>query len=192
MPFWSAKEDAEHHNVEEWADFEVVEIPLDVFVEDWLITLDEDGVLVGTNWNAELDGKEIEHQNWRKCTSNPAMAQSSYCAFLFHPPLAFPRQPVLPILYHPSFNTLKHFTAPAFRQRSCIANRSNPCGFSGSTKKISDVSFTVTALAGRSMSTNGSCALTKPGVKTRYSQPQRALSCIRCANPSTCQRLSSL
>ncbi|MEZ8142896.1 hypothetical protein A1OQ_11370 [Enterovibrio norvegicus FF-162] len=60
MPFWSAKEDAEHHNVEEWADFDVVEIPLDVFVEDWLVTLSEDGVLVGTNWNAELEGKELE------------------------------------------------------------------------------------------------------------------------------------
>ncbi|TXX96655.1 DUF2750 domain-containing protein [Vibrio mimicus] len=60
MPFWSSKEDAQIHNVEEWADFEVVEIPLDVFVEDWLITLDEDGVLVGSNWNASLEGKELE------------------------------------------------------------------------------------------------------------------------------------
>ncbi|ABQ20047.1 DUF2750 domain-containing protein [Vibrio cholerae] len=60
MPFWSSKKDAQIHNVEEWADFEVVEIPLDVFVEDWLITLDEDGVLVGTNWNANLEGKELE------------------------------------------------------------------------------------------------------------------------------------
>ncbi|AVH30558.1 DUF2750 domain-containing protein [Vibrio fluvialis] len=60
MPFWSSKEDAQLHNVEEWADFEVLEIPLDIFVEDWLITLGEDGVLVGTNWNANLDGKEIE------------------------------------------------------------------------------------------------------------------------------------
>ncbi len=60
MPFWSSKEDAQIHNVEEWADFEVVEIPLDVFVEDWLITLDEDGVLGGTNWNANLEGKELE------------------------------------------------------------------------------------------------------------------------------------
>lgn len=60
MPFWSSKEDAERHNVEEWADFDVLEIPLDIFVEDWLITLDEDGVLVGTNWNATLDGKEVE------------------------------------------------------------------------------------------------------------------------------------
>lgn len=60
MPFWSAKEDAALHNVEEWADFEVLEIPLDIFVEDWLITLAEDGVLVGANWNANLEGQEIE------------------------------------------------------------------------------------------------------------------------------------
>ncbi len=60
MPFWSSKEDAELHNVEEWADFEVLHIPLDIFVEDWLITLDEDGVLIGTNWNAQLEGKEVE------------------------------------------------------------------------------------------------------------------------------------
>ncbi|ENH7112780.1 DUF2750 domain-containing protein [Vibrio fluvialis] len=60
MPFWSSKEDAQLHNVEEWADFEVLKIPLDIFVEDWLITLGEDGVLVGTNWNANLDGKEVE------------------------------------------------------------------------------------------------------------------------------------
>ena len=60
MPFWSNRKDAEIHNVEEWAEFEVCEIPLDVFVEDWLITLSEDSVLVGINWNAELEGKELE------------------------------------------------------------------------------------------------------------------------------------
>lgn len=60
MPFWSNKEDAQTHNVEEWADFEVLEIPLDIFVEDWLLTLAEDGVLLGTNWNDQLDGKEVE------------------------------------------------------------------------------------------------------------------------------------
>jgi hypothetical protein len=60
MPFWSAKEDAAAQNVDEWEDFDVVEIPLDIFVEDWLITLAEDGVLIGTNWNADLEGKEVE------------------------------------------------------------------------------------------------------------------------------------
>ncbi len=52
--------------VEEWADFEVLEIPLDIFVEDWLITLDEDGVLIGTNWNSELQGKEVEPSDLAK------------------------------------------------------------------------------------------------------------------------------
>ncbi len=66
MPFWSSKEDAQAHNVEEWADFEVLEIPLDIFVEDWLLTLAEDGVLVGTNWNAQLEGKEMEPQDLAK------------------------------------------------------------------------------------------------------------------------------
>ncbi|MDV7102784.1 DUF2750 domain-containing protein [Vibrio sp. TH_r3] len=60
MPFWSSREDAATHNVEEWAEFEICEIPLDVFVEDWLVTLAEDGVLVGTNWNDNLEGKEME------------------------------------------------------------------------------------------------------------------------------------
>ncbi|TON50179.1 DUF2750 domain-containing protein, partial [Vibrio parahaemolyticus] len=60
------KEDAEAHNVEEWADFTVLEIPLDIFVEDWLLTLAEDGVLVGTNWNDQLEGKEMEPQDLAK------------------------------------------------------------------------------------------------------------------------------
>ncbi len=60
MPFWSSKEDAEFHNVEEWDDFTVGEIPLDIFTEDWLVTLSEDGILVGVNWNQQLEGKEVE------------------------------------------------------------------------------------------------------------------------------------
>ncbi|WP_413284494.1 DUF2750 domain-containing protein [Vibrio sp. MA40-2] len=66
MPFWSSKESAGIHNVEEWAEFEICEIPLDVFVEDWLITLSEDGVLVGTNWNENLEGKEMEPSDLAK------------------------------------------------------------------------------------------------------------------------------
>lgn len=66
MPFWSSKEDAQLHNVEEWEEFEICEIPLDVFVEDWLVTLAEDGVLVGINWNSELEGKELEPSDLAK------------------------------------------------------------------------------------------------------------------------------
>ncbi|KMV29253.1 DUF2750 domain-containing protein [Photobacterium swingsii] len=60
MPFWSNKEDAQTHCVDEWAEFSVAELPLDIFVEDWMITLAEDGVLVGLNWNDQLEGGELE------------------------------------------------------------------------------------------------------------------------------------
>ncbi|WP_087021142.1 DUF2750 domain-containing protein [Thaumasiovibrio subtropicus] len=60
MPFWSDKADAESHCADEWAEFTATEIPLDVFVEDWMITLSEDGVLVGLNWNDKLEGSETE------------------------------------------------------------------------------------------------------------------------------------
>ncbi|OEF25108.1 DUF2750 domain-containing protein [Vibrio rumoiensis] len=66
MPFWSSQEEAQKHNVEEWEDFKVLEIPLDIFVEDWLITLAEDGVLIGTNWNEQLEGKEVEPSDLAK------------------------------------------------------------------------------------------------------------------------------
>ncbi|MGF1688321.1 DUF2750 domain-containing protein [Photobacterium japonica] len=60
MPFWSNQADAALHCVDEWAEFVSVMIPLDVFVEDWMITLSEDGVLVGLNWTTELLGSELE------------------------------------------------------------------------------------------------------------------------------------
>lgn len=60
IPFWSNEADAKIHNVEEWKEFVVTAIPLDVFTQEWLVTLDEDGVLLGINWDAELQGQEIE------------------------------------------------------------------------------------------------------------------------------------
>ncbi|MGR5065143.1 DUF2750 domain-containing protein [Photobacterium sp. DNB22_13_2] len=60
MPFWSNEADAVVHCVDEWAEFTAVKIPLDVFVEDWMITLSEDGVLVGLNWTVQLEGSESE------------------------------------------------------------------------------------------------------------------------------------
>jgi hypothetical protein len=66
MPFWSDKQDALAHNVDEWSDFVVEEIPLDVFIEEWMLTLAEDGVLVGINWNENLEGAEFEPSDLAK------------------------------------------------------------------------------------------------------------------------------
>jgi hypothetical protein len=60
MPFWSSPEKAAAQAIDEWSEFEVIEIPLDIFVEDWLITLSEDDVLIGIDWDENLLGAELE------------------------------------------------------------------------------------------------------------------------------------
>lgn len=60
MPFWSEEAYAKAHCVGEWEDFKPVAMDLDEFVEDWLTGMAEDGILVGPNWNDDLDGLEIE------------------------------------------------------------------------------------------------------------------------------------
>jgi len=60
MPFWSDEAYAKLHCVGEWAGFKPVAMDLEEFVEDWLLGMIEDDVLVGPNWNADLEGLEIE------------------------------------------------------------------------------------------------------------------------------------
>ncbi len=60
MPFWSNEADVKAQCADEWAEFQPSELPLDIFLEDWMITLAEDGVLVGLNWNQDLEGLELE------------------------------------------------------------------------------------------------------------------------------------
>ncbi len=60
MPLWSAEEDARLHCVDEWADYEPEVIDLEEFLDIWINDLDEDDVLVGPNWNADLEGQELE------------------------------------------------------------------------------------------------------------------------------------
>ncbi|MDB6026527.1 MAG: hypothetical protein JWM68_2750 [Verrucomicrobiales bacterium] len=58
MPFWSDRAGAAACAKEEWSGFEPTSIPLEEFVENWLPGMAEDGVVVGTNWNADLGGVE--------------------------------------------------------------------------------------------------------------------------------------
>ena len=60
MPFWSQEAFAQAHCQDDWAGYKPVVIELLEFVEDWLPGLHEDVVLVGVNWNAELEGDEME------------------------------------------------------------------------------------------------------------------------------------
>ncbi len=60
MPFWSDEAYAKNHCVGEWAEFRPVAMDLEEFVEDWLVGMAEDGILVGPNWNDDLEGLEVE------------------------------------------------------------------------------------------------------------------------------------
>lgn len=59
-PFWSDEAEAGIHCTEEWADYVPTKLALDRFIDTWLPGMSEDGVLVGTNWDAELTGLEVD------------------------------------------------------------------------------------------------------------------------------------
>ncbi len=60
MPFWSDQADAQFHCQEDWAEFSACKISLEEFIEDWLVDLANDSILIGLNWNKELEGSEVE------------------------------------------------------------------------------------------------------------------------------------
>ncbi|GLS24816.1 DUF2750 domain-containing protein [Marinibactrum halimedae] len=60
MPFWSQPEFAERHCAEEWQGYEVIAISTEEFIEDWLPGMHEDVFLVGVNWDAAMEGTEVE------------------------------------------------------------------------------------------------------------------------------------
>ncbi len=63
MPFWSDQAYAARAAREEWSSYSPAEIPLSDFLDLWLQGMSADGVLVGTNWDAALTGREIEAED---------------------------------------------------------------------------------------------------------------------------------
>jgi hypothetical protein len=60
MPFWSQQQFALAHCQEDWQGYRPVAIELEEFLEDWLTGMHQDVVLAGLNWDAELEGREME------------------------------------------------------------------------------------------------------------------------------------
>ncbi|MCC6738475.1 MAG: DUF2750 domain-containing protein [Planctomycetia bacterium] len=58
-PFWSDRALAGRCAVDEWSAYAPTRIGLTEFVERWLPGMQEDGFLVGTNWNSSLVGLEV-------------------------------------------------------------------------------------------------------------------------------------
>jgi hypothetical protein len=60
MPLWSSEEAAKSHCTEEWAEYQPVDISLNDFLEYWVSDLNDDGVMIGVNWEAEQECFEID------------------------------------------------------------------------------------------------------------------------------------
>lgn len=60
MPFWSQQAFAAVHCREDWAGYQPIAIDLEEFLEDWLPGMHEDLLLVGVNWDENLEGDEME------------------------------------------------------------------------------------------------------------------------------------
>ncbi|RYD93389.1 MAG: DUF2750 domain-containing protein [Sphingobacteriales bacterium] len=60
IPFWSDAEGAKALATDEWASYTPTEIPLAEFLETWMLGMQQEDLLVGTNWDAELAGTELE------------------------------------------------------------------------------------------------------------------------------------
>ncbi|TCZ64719.1 DUF2750 domain-containing protein [Flaviaesturariibacter aridisoli] len=60
IPFWSNPEGARSLATDEWEAYAAVEIPLSEFLETWMLGMQSEELLVGTNWDAELAGTELE------------------------------------------------------------------------------------------------------------------------------------
>lgn len=60
VPFWSEELAAKAHCIDEWSHYQPRAISLDEFLGDWLPGMHEDDVLVGPNWDDELEGLEVE------------------------------------------------------------------------------------------------------------------------------------
>ena len=60
IPFWSSRELAQALCSEEWQIYTPVAIDIEEFLEEWLVGMHQDVVRVGVNWNADLEGLEME------------------------------------------------------------------------------------------------------------------------------------
>lgn len=57
---WSKKNFAQDCVQQEWEDYEPVSIPLGEFIERWCTGMDEDGIMIGTNFDKRMQGFESE------------------------------------------------------------------------------------------------------------------------------------
>lgn len=60
FPFWSSEQAAKAMCTDEWSVYKPRAISLEDFLSEWLPGMHEDNAMVGTDWDAELTGGEVE------------------------------------------------------------------------------------------------------------------------------------
>lgn len=60
MPFFSSQQAAQALCHDEWQDYTPHSIKLEEFIDDWLPGMHEDDVMLGLDWNTEMEGLEAE------------------------------------------------------------------------------------------------------------------------------------
>ena len=60
MPLWSNQALAQQHCIDEWSDYVPCEISLADWFEFWVEDLNEDGVIIGVNWQGDEACVELE------------------------------------------------------------------------------------------------------------------------------------
>ena len=60
IPFWSDEKLAQALCSGEWDIYKPVAIEMEEFLDDWLPGMHSDLLMVGVNWNPELEGQELE------------------------------------------------------------------------------------------------------------------------------------
>jgi hypothetical protein len=58
--FWAEKVRAKSCTKDEWKKYKVTEIPLAEFMENWCVGMANDGLLIGTQFDQNLFGHEVE------------------------------------------------------------------------------------------------------------------------------------
>jgi len=58
--FWSTSEGATACASDEWKDYKPESLPVAEFLENWCVGMYDDGLLVGTDWTSELQGREVD------------------------------------------------------------------------------------------------------------------------------------
>lgn len=60
IPFWSGCDLAQQLCSGEWKIYKPTAIDIEEFLDDWLPGMHNDVLLVGINWNSDLEGEEVE------------------------------------------------------------------------------------------------------------------------------------